>query len=155
MLPVGDFAGGGTVARKQREQGWPYKDEFHCHRCGNCCRGDGYVEMTMSDIARAALLLEITEAEFLRVYTKGTPGDLVLLLDQVDEVKSCIFLTQDEKGLYGCRIHKAKPSQCEGFPFMWRPRDVTDFCDGMRALEGLPPTRRETMTRETERDAKK
>lgn len=139
------------MARK-REIGWPWKEEFACHRCGNCCRGDGYVEMTELDIARAALHLGIDEAEFLRRYTKGTPGDLVILRDQEDEVKSCIFLTRDEKGLYGCRIHTAKPEQCQGFPFMWRPRDAVDFCDGLRALEGLPPTSRETMTRETERE---
>lgn len=123
--------------------GWPYKDEFVCHRCGNCCRGDGFVELTESDIARAARQLGITEAEFARDFCiHGADG--YILKDQDDEARSCIFLTE-ENGLFGCRIHPAKPEQCTGFPFTWRPRNAINYCQGLRALEGLPPPPRTTM----------
>ena len=132
----------------RRQVGWPYKKEFTCHRCGNCCRGDGFVEMSEDDIVRAAWLLDITEEEFVAKYCEHSPGGgEIFLKDQQDDLQSCIFLIEDDQGLFGCRIHNAKPEQCQGFPFNWRPRDVMNFCDGMRALEGLPPTsKRKTMS---------
>jgi len=120
-----------------RSVGWPYKKEFQCHRCGNCCRGDGYVDMTESDVSRAAHALGIGDTEFLATYAH-TRGDTVVLRDQEDDLQSCIFLTVDDAGLHGCRIHGAKPAQCAGFPFAWRPRDAVSYCEGLRALEGLP-----------------
>jgi Fe-S-cluster containining protein len=129
-----------------RRQGWPYKKPFVCHRCGNCCRGDGFVDLSQDDIARAAAYLELSEAEFLARYAVQQ-GDSWILRDQEDAAQSCIFLFEDDKGLAGCRIHGAKPTQCAGFPFEWRPRDAADFCEGIRALEGLPPARRRTMSK--------
>lgn len=123
-----------------------FQNEFTCHRCGNCCRGDGYVEITDDDITRASAYLGITEGEFLDTYCHEY-DDVVHLRDQDDILQSCIFLTE-EKGLFGCRIHQAKPEQCAGFPFKWRPRDLIEFCHGARAAMGLPPkppTGRETM----------
>ncbi|MCC6546994.1 YkgJ family cysteine cluster protein [Candidatus Sumerlaeota bacterium] len=123
---------------------WPYDREFKCHRCGNCCRGDGYVDMTESDIARAAQVLAMTRQEFLLAYCQyGSDG--YILRDQEDEEQSCIFLTNDD-GLAGCRIHEAKPEQCATFPFGWRPRNVMQFCEGMRAVARLPKPARSSMT---------
>lgn len=121
---------------------------FKCLRCGNCCRGDGFVSLSEEDVARAAAYLEIGELEFLEEYCQPFTGEYpALLKDQDDEEQSCIFLTQDLKsGIYGCQIHKAKPQQCADFPFTWRPRNIRDFCDGFRAAEGLPPTKRKTMS---------
>ena len=124
---------------KRERPGWPYKKEFQCHRCGNCCRGEGFVEMEEDDLARASAFLGIDRETFVAEYCRDVVG-LTILKDQEDDLKSCIFLFEDEKGLAGCRIHGAKPSQCAAFPFHWRPRNVLSFCDGMRALEGLPPT---------------
>ncbi len=135
-----------------RRPGWPYKKEFVCHRCGNCCRGDGYVELTESDLARAANHLGISEDQFIQEYC-FRKGDTIQLKDQEDAEQSCIFLDEDDKGLPLCRIHAAKPSQCAGFPFLWRPRDAVEFCDGMRALEGLEPTRRRRMSREKKKES--
>lgn len=123
---------------------WPYDREFTCHRCGNCCRGDGFVDMTESDIARAALALGMSEGDFIRDFCKAG-GDGYILKDQEDEERSCIFLT-DEEGLSGCRIHAAKPEQCASFPFGWRPRNVMQFCEGMRALVNMPKPKRGSMS---------
>jgi Fe-S-cluster containining protein len=125
--------------RRDGRPGWPYKKEFACHRCGNCCRGEGFVELTAGEIERAAVFLSITPAQFIETYCHPGGGETHFLRDQEDELASCIFLFEDEKGLAGCRIHEAKPDQCREFPFIWRPRNVLTYCDGMRALEGLPP----------------
>src|SRR5690606_30331321 len=111
-----------------RRRGWPYKQEFRCHRCGNCCRGDGFVDLTETDVERASSLLEMKEDDFIDEFCRRIGEDLILL-DQEDDEKSCIFLVEED-GLFGCRIHEAKPTQCAGFPFEWRPRNVADFCEG-------------------------
>ena len=129
-----------TVRRDR--PGWPYDREFACHRCGNCCRGDGYVELSEDDIARGARALGIGTREFEARYCRRDEDvGAIILLDQGDELKSCIFLNPDVT----CRIHERKPRQCIDFPFGWRPRDVLTYCDGMRALEGLPPSNRRTI----------
>ena len=130
--------------------GWPYREEFQCHRCGNCCRGDGFVEITERDADRAAAALGIDTERFLDDYCQYSGTFPTHLKDQEDELISCIFLFQDDQGLYGCQIHEAKPTQCAGFPFEWRPRDVLQFCEGMRAMEGLPPAKRLTMNRRSD-----
>lgn len=98
--------------------------------------------MKGEDIRRAAEFLGMEEQAFRTEYCLQD-GDEMVLKDQEDDLQSCIFLFEDEQGLAGCRIHGAKPEQCAGFPFEWRPRNVLKFCDGMRALEGLAPTRGE------------
>ena len=84
----------------RRQVGWPYKKEFTCHRCGNCCRGDGFVEMSEDDIVRAAWLLDVTEEEFVAKYCEHSPGGgEIFLKDQQDDLQSCIFLIEDDKFL--------------------------------------------------------
>lgn len=125
------------------EAGWPYEVEpFHCHRCGNCCRGDGFVRMTEDDLERAAALLGRTRAEFLAESCRVQPNGDIHLIDQADPLRSCTFLSADNL----CRIHHAKPAQCEGFPMKWRPPDVLDLCAALRHAAGLPPPRRRTIS---------
>ena len=81
----------------------------------------------------------MSEQDFIRDYGRVAAGGIVMLRDQDDDLQSCIFLTEDAEGLFGCKIHPAKPEQCAGFPFQWRPKNVVSYCEGMRALEGLPP----------------
>jgi Fe-S-cluster containining protein len=131
----------------ERRPGWPYKREFACHRCGNCCRGEGFVDVTESEIERAARFLGITAAEFIRQYCQRTASGGFEVISQGDVLQSCIFLFEDEKGLFGCRIHGAKPDQCAAFPFNWRPRDAEEYCAGLRALAGREAPTRRTMSK--------
>ncbi len=123
--------------------GWPYPvKQFVCHQCGNCCRGDGYVELTNKDIRNIAELLELTREQFLDTYCVYDRKSMSWnLIDQGDELQSCIFLTEDIR----CKIHDAKPEQCVGFPTRWRSPNIAEYCDGWRALEGLPPSEKKTI----------
>jgi len=107
--------------------------EFACARCGNCCRGDGYVRCTPDDITRMANHLDIAREEFVNLYTRQPEiaaqaeiGDL-WLIDKPGPEQECIML---ENNL--CRVHQAKPVQCIGFPMKWRTPDVMDYCEGMK-----------------------
>lgn len=125
------------------ESEWPYAVEpFKCHQCGNCCRGDGYVVMTADDIERAAAHLGRTVEQFLAECCVTRPNGEIHLVDQGDRLRSCVFLTADNL----CRVHAAKPTQCEGFPMKWRPADALDVCAGLRHAAGLPPPRRRTIS---------
>ncbi len=96
------------------------------------------MDLTPSDIRRAAKLLDLSRTGFIRNYCIENESGDVVLKDQGDEEQSCIFLTE-ENGLAGCRIHEAKPEQCSAFPMRWRPRRAADYCEGMREVLGLPP----------------
>ena len=125
-------------------QDWPYEvSEFKCHLCGNCCRGDGYVELTETDIEAIAEYLGLRRREFLDTYCKWDEETRRWhLIDQSDPEQSCVFLSTDNK----CRVNEVKPSQCRGFPMRWRPENILDFCAGWRAAAGLPPAEKKTMT---------
>jgi hypothetical protein len=125
------------------EPEWPYEVEpFQCHRCGNCCRGDGFVDMSPEDLARAAALLGRSPEQFLAEFCKVQPGGKVHLIHQGDALQSCVFLTADNL----CRVHAAKPTQCEGFPMKWRPSDALEICAGLRHAAGLGLPRRRTIS---------
>ncbi len=126
------------------EAQWPYEvGAFECHRCGNCCRGDGYVNMTASDILSAAALLGCTTTQFLADYCTTQPDGAIHLRDQGDALQSCVFLTPENL----CRVHHAKPKQCTGFPMKWRPSNVLEICAGLRHAAGLPPPLQRTISR--------
>lgn len=107
---------------------------FRCQACGNCCRGEGYVYLDDADIRRMAAYLDLSMLEFLQQYARITDDDDVVLQEQGDTVKSCIFLVDGR-----CRVHEAKPRQCRDFPRRWRTPDIADYCEGWRNVLDLPP----------------
>jgi uncharacterized protein len=110
--------------------GWEERlREFVCHRCGNCCRGDGYVWLTQADIRRIAEHLGLTREEFLKTHTRMAEGKIALL-DKPGPDMWCMFY---EPGL-GCRVNAVKPWQCIGFPTKWHDEDSIDFCKGLQIL---------------------
>lgn len=107
---------------------------FACHQCGACCRGDGYVSLTQDDIVRISAHLGMEPADFVEEFAQfDEPAHEWRLLDQQDDLRSCIFLEPDNK----CRIHPAKPAQCVGFPRKWRPENIAEFCRGWRIAAGI------------------
>ncbi len=113
---------------------------FRCTACGNCCRGEGYVFLDPPDIRRIAACLDLSIEDFKRQYTREDDSGRVILLDQDDPDKSCIFLSSDNL----CRVHEAKPRQCRDFPHKWRPPNIATFCEGWRAACNLPPLNKKT-----------
>ena len=109
---------------------------FTCNRCGNCCRGDGFVSLTERDIHRISEFLGLEPHDFLDQFAFfDKPAHEWRLRDQGDERQSCIFLQPDNS----CRVHEVKPRQCTGFPTAWRADNIEDFCEGWRRAAGIEP----------------
>lgn len=113
--------------------------KFECHRCGNCCTGDGDVTLTRPDIHRISDFLKMSEFDFLQTYTRKADGRSILI-DQPGPEMACIFLIREGEG--GCRIHPVKPKQCVDFPRKWREEESWQTCAGLRALLKSTPTAR-------------
>jgi Fe-S-cluster containining protein len=99
--------------------------QFECVRCGNCCRGPGFVRITQEDATRIARFLNIKLSSFYTQYTMSHGDGELWLLD--DENSDCLFL--DKNNL--CTIHPVKPRQCAEFPASWRTADVALYCEGL------------------------
>ncbi len=108
-------------------------EEFHCRRCGSCCKGDGIVNLSDAEIGAAARLLNLSRDEFLKQFTTETEWGERWLIDKfVDDQRWCVFLERDGNGLHSCRIQQAKPEQCVGFPYTWRSHENVQSCEGLR-----------------------
>ena len=81
---------------------------FECTRCGDCCRGPGYVWVNREEIANLASFLELTPEAFGRRYLRRVERRLSLI-DNDDG--DCIFWEN------GCTVYSARPTQCRTFPF--------------------------------------
>ncbi len=83
---------------------------FKCKSdCFNCCEKPGYVFMDSEDVDRASGFLKITRETFQTSYL--TPVNDIGVIE-VTSSRPCPFL--DSRG---CRIHSAKPKQCQTYPF--------------------------------------
>ena len=122
----------------------PARLEFQCLCCGNCCRGDGYVRITVQDIDRMATALGVMREAFIAQYTR-TPeikshirrGEY-WLTNHLHAPLDCIFLVDNR-----CILHEAKPEQCLNFPALWNHDEMLDECAGYQLLKQklqAPPT---------------
>lgn len=110
-----------------------FAEPFQCRKCGNCCRGDGYVLITQAEAEGISAYLGLARDEFLAQYTKPPMigeqrkrGDL-WLVDHPGPVKECVFLENAR-----CRIQEVKPAHCKKFPTRWRTKDTASYCEGLR-----------------------
>lgn len=107
---------------------------FTCWGCGNCCRGDGYVQLTDADTASMAALLAISVETFTERYTvlkRNRRG--LTLRDQADG--ACIFLKADG----ACAVYEARPQQCRDFPYKWNYPGWENLCENSCSLEKEKP----------------
>ena len=102
--------------------------QFTCSRCGDCCRGPGYVWVDDAEIGRLAAHLEMSIEAFGRSYLRDVSGRTALI-DNPDG--DCIFWTD------GCSVYAARPGQCRTFPFweqnLFRPQSwerTAEQCPG-------------------------
>ena len=100
-------------------------EKFICRKCGNCCRGSGFVKVTPSDIRAIADYLGLTEQQFEDRYTTPSLFEDYWLAEKPN--RDCIFL---EDNL--CKIHPVKPEQCRAFPFSWVNRDTMETCPALK-----------------------
>ena len=102
--------------------------EFHCRRCGACCRiPDGIVRVSDAEIARIASFIGIPEARFIEQETEIAPDRRGLILKNTPE-GACVYLTADNL----CRINAVKPDKCRTFPLEWTNPDSESVCPVLR-----------------------
>ncbi|NQU43836.1 YkgJ family cysteine cluster protein [bacterium] len=107
-------------------------ENFRCVRCGRCCTGDGYVNVSPEECEKISDFLGIPLDELLERYTHKMPGYQHWLKDGEGKDIPCIFLDRDKNGLASCRIDPVKPHQCRTFPYEWRANGMEHWCEGVR-----------------------
>lgn len=101
--------------------------EFHCRRCGACCRiKDGIVRVSEQEISRIAAHLGMADADFIASETELAPDRKSLMLKSLPD-GSCAWLAPDNL----CRINPVKPDKCRTFPFEWRNPDSSSVCPAL------------------------
>ncbi len=101
---------------------------FKCKVCGKCCKGEGFVKVTETEIQEIADFLNILKEEFINQYTRpGMPGDYWLTEKPGHD---CIFLEENI-----CKINNVKPMQCRNFPYSWVNDDTEETCPAMKELK--------------------
>lgn len=96
--------------------------DFHCKRCGECCRSRGDISLFPQDIPRIAKYLGMNSGdEFLKKYAikeffEDKPALYKYVIkDKGDYMQTCVFFDEEKKI---CRIHEVKPPACFYFPFV-------------------------------------
>jgi len=108
--------------------------EFICARCGNCCRGEGFVRIFPDEAQRIGEFLGIPLAEFLEEYTRepdlaeDAAAGIRWLVDKPGPLRECVFFEEN-----ACRIHPVKPQRCRDFPLKWRTPDAFNYCEGLKS----------------------
>lgn len=95
-----------------------------CQRCGDCCRIEGQVRLTETDITRLAGFLGLGETVFIERFTRLAADRRGLALLE-NASCACVFLEGNE-----CRVQPAKPAQCAAFPVGWRNPGWETICRG-------------------------
>ena len=93
------------------EKVW-YSDglKFSCTKCGNCCRGPGYVWVNDDEIHTLAQHFEMDDETFTKVYTRKV-GRSRTLREQAND--NCVFFDDS----VGCLVYESRPTQCRTWPF--------------------------------------
>jgi len=89
--------------------------DFHCRRCGACCRWPGHVLLNPWDITKLADSLGLSESDFIRLHTVLAANRRQLSLAEKPG-GACCFLSDDNT----CAVYNARPQQCIDFPTGWR-----------------------------------
>lgn len=116
--------------------------KFRCEKCGKCCKGDGVVYLTVSDLRHLAKFFHMNLPNFFHNYCSYVEetriiGKKILELPAILLKKKgngkCIFLRENQ-----CAIHKNKPFMCGAWPFLYSVVYNPDFQQKMpRICPGL------------------
>ena len=96
---------------------------YECQRCTACCRWPGQVRLTNAEIARLAVFLGLSEAEFIQRFSRlrWDRGGLAL---QEKTNGECVFLDGEN-----CLVQSVKPQQCREFPNLWNFPGFQETCN--------------------------
>lgn len=101
---------------------------YQCQRCTACCRWPGQVKVGDAEIAAMASLFELEERDFIQQFTRiRAERDGLALLDKPNG--ECIFLDGQD-----CRVQRAKPVQCIGFPNTWNFPGWREVCEAVPSI---------------------
>lgn len=109
-------------------------DPGACRQCsGRCCRGrSGSIWLTLEDVKRIALFLNISQTDLLCNHLHKKNGRLSINEVTVGTEYHCAFFNGTEMN---CSIYPVRPHQCRQFPF-WEyyridPRPLAFECPGV------------------------
>ncbi len=108
---------------------------YQCQRCTACCRWPGDVHVSATEITAIAALLGLSEEEFIQRHTRLNATRTGLSLLEDPETGHCSFLDGND-----CRIQKAKPTQCVGFPNTWNFPGWRKICHATTVPDHQPST---------------
>jgi Fe-S-cluster containining protein len=100
-----------------KKEGFPYAfDPSACASCGGrCCTGEsGNIFVRPDEIRALAELLEMDEAEFRSTYLVKKGYKFSIKERLVGDSHDCVFY---DRGIGGCSVYAARPTQCRTFPF--------------------------------------
>lgn len=106
--------------------------EFHCVRCGACCRWEGPVRVSEKEVDAIADFLHIPVRDFIRDHTVLTPDRRSLSLMEKSD-GACVYY---DTVTGSCKIQAVKPKQCRDFPLVWNFPGWEKLCRG--AQTGRP-----------------
>ena len=104
-------------------------ENFHCARCGACCRWEGPVRVSEQEIDLIAGYLKIPVQDFIRDHTVLAPDRRSLSLKEKPD-GSCFYY---DNAAHCCRIQAVKPRQCRDFPLRWNFPGWEKLCAGAGA----------------------
>ncbi|MDO5535994.1 MAG: YkgJ family cysteine cluster protein [Desulfovibrionaceae bacterium] len=83
---------------------------FTCRMCGQCCRGEGGIVVSPTDLVRITRCMGLSEREFIETYGEYRGGKLQI---RTGSDGACIFFRDGR----GCIVHEGKPDVCRAWPF--------------------------------------
>lgn len=101
---------------------------FRCHRCRECCRGEGYALVDEEDIRDIARALCISRSQARSRFTEPDPqkNPGCRILKSYGAERSCCFL---DPGSGSCKIYCSRPKICRSFPMLSaEPEDDDAIC---------------------------
>ena len=105
---------------------------FECTGCGACCMGAGRVWVSIDDLQRLALCLDLSLEDCVHLYAERISGRWAL--KEKTQKGQCTFLSEQGR----CTVYTGRPQQCQSFP--WWPTVLASpqqWQEAARTCEGI------------------
>ena len=106
---------------------------FECKMCGECCYGEGGIDVNKDEIKKISDFLMITPESFTSKFCDEKDGRFSII---TGPDKFCIFYHKEKR----CLIHLVKPKICSLWPFYQALLKAADNWDMVKdACPGINP----------------